>query len=242
MDGIRGEGLRRSRGCGFSLVELLVVIAVIVILAALLFPALSKAKERAKAVKCLSNVKQWTYASHTYCDDNDEYFPYEGNTADPIDTDLNIDAWFNTVAPHAAQSPLKDLYAMGNIPVRRDNSIFVCPSTTKAPTAPPSMVDPFFMYALNNRIDPNGDARFRREQVLRPSETPVFTETQGQIPHASQLTPARHSFRANLGFVDGHAEPIAEKDYDWPGYVSDSHIEWSAGRRVYWYPFKGAPN
>lgn len=75
----------------FTLIELLVVVAIISILAALLLPALHGARQKARAIHCLSNLKQIGIVAYTYCDDYDNY-------ALPSSGQLNVggtDKWYS---------------------------------------------------------------------------------------------------------------------------------------------------
>src|SRR2546427_8290429 len=63
---------------GFNAIELLVVIAIVAILAALLLPALTKAKEQGRSSICKNNMRQLTLGMVLYADDNNDYLPWPG--------------------------------------------------------------------------------------------------------------------------------------------------------------------
>src|SRR5436305_9720284 len=96
---------------GFTLIELLVVIAIIAILAAMLLPALAKAKDKAKTANCISNMKQWGLAIQLYLGDNGERIPRDGMDASGMypganGAALDANAWFNLIPDLVSEKKL----------------------------------------------------------------------------------------------------------------------------------------
>ncbi len=101
---MRTHGTRESRddGTGFTLIELLVVIAIIAILAALLLPALARAKAKAQRIQCATNMKNWGYAAVMYAGDFEDKLPYFGEDSN-VTPGYSMDFWHMKLAPYVAR-------------------------------------------------------------------------------------------------------------------------------------------
>ncbi len=148
---------------GFTLIELLVVIAIIAILAAMLLPALSKAKAKAQQIGSLNNMKQWALAQTLYVDDFNQILPmtkiptgtpgFSGSEDTPNWLDLTSveflnrqngtsygrDAWFNALPTYIHNDPLYMIAVKGTDAMKSfysGKNIFWCPTAASQPLDP----------------------------------------------------------------------------------------------------------
>lgn len=218
----------------FTLIELLVVIAIIAILAALLLPALAKSKDKAKAVNCLSNLKQLQTCWHLYAVDNNDLLPPNnsimaiggGALASDVSwcpdhpaTETNTAALVNGVLFRynsslgiyrcpADKSTVTGTSLPRNRSYNMSQSVNGDPDYWKIPANPPTSLPAWRKFSEITRPPPNQLFVFIDEHPDTMLDA-QFGNPVG-LPFFLQTwfdMPAdRHSGAANLSFADGHAE------------------------------------
>ncbi|MGI5923226.1 MAG: prepilin-type N-terminal cleavage/methylation domain-containing protein [Lentisphaeria bacterium] len=206
----------------FTLIELLVVIAIIAILAAMLLPALAKAREKARSIACINNHKQLMVLTRMYLEDSNEQITYWGNSPNR--------SWTYQVLGRAPVGADKMLFCPSlTIPTTSGtvnwNSYGMCLPYESASTA--TLPSKYRTYIAGD----NASNTLNLSSVSQPSTFPIYgccTDSSGAqrcyikggvASGGTDDFVTIHGDRGNLSFVDGHAS--SENAGGWVNILRD---------------------
>lgn len=199
---------------GFTLMELLVTVAIIAVLAALLFPAVGKMMGEGKSAACAANLRQISGLVYQYVGENDGQLPasYDGSVPLTLSS-----LWLCKLTDQAGIPRTPWVIGSGAGP----EQVFICPSTPTLGRQGVSNID--LSYGWNylgltlrdTAANPYGMIT-KLASVPHPSRTIMVADSNGAgnpnftyVISPTQFTPdCRHSGQANVLFVDGHVERV----------------------------------
>ncbi len=244
----------------FTLIELLIVISIIAILAAMLLPALNKAREKARAIQCTGNLKQIGTAFSVYTGDYHDCYPTTVALSGTYSWDIPKTTWIGAVGQYMGNSVKNGINASGWPDLKRPGP-FACPTLSAYQNGETFSAD-VVHYGYNGDLfgKTNYEVDISYWGVERLVAAPVktgklraasgtimladsrFSKTENLKGHYSfaQSTfdhlALRHSRKANITYVDGHVG----QDGIHAAVAHPPRLPWNVvGKAMSWYPIYG---
>jgi len=243
---------------GFTLIEVLVVVGVIGLLVSILVPSLAKSRQQARAVVCMSNMREWGKAIQMYADDHDETLPFESRPMSPeADTDAS-----NPYYPYVWKDNgrvcwfdcMDKYFGYRNTAENFDETVKLCPSVRRTdPEAEES-------YRMNSKLAESDETSryyhpFRKLDTLKRRNRTVLlfgaeVSVSGRIAFKGRWRPAdskpgsdvayRHLKKTHVLFADWHLENITKKQLSRRSTYNEQ-IVWKPADMGQWsaYPTPG---
>jgi prepilin-type N-terminal cleavage/methylation domain-containing protein/prepilin-type processing-associated H-X9-DG protein len=232
------------RRSAFTLIELLTVIAIIGILAAIIIPTVGRVRQSAKSAQCLSNLRQMGMGFTLFAADNKGRLPRVGLNPRPNKPEVVDALWYSAISPYIQKSQI-----VSNHPVYR------CPS--EETQVPADRVNSVIQYSVSRALEKSGSAVLANGVGARPEEIPsptrtfmlvdvkvndqgttsnasmIYSQIQTSIngtPEASATVAYRHNLGLNCLFVDGHTARLSFDEF------KERLIDPIEGRKL-WDPF-----
>ena len=214
----------------FTLIELLIIIAIIAILAAMLLPALNRARDRAHSIKCVANLKTYTMSGLTYANDNNDYLV----PADP--TNVTVCIWYRNAAFRRLLGDCPGPLWFGATQVdssndRAGNPGLLCPALAANAVG---RQGPYYSnsYGMTHEEIPvsgwnyqglPGVAAYKLSRIIGPSQRLMFIDSADPTTDKRWSTlnywtlnrrnvAYRHGNFTNVGLMDGHVESRGWQD------------------------------
>ncbi|HKX61486.1 MAG TPA: prepilin-type N-terminal cleavage/methylation domain-containing protein [Verrucomicrobiae bacterium] len=243
------SGARRKETIrGLTLIELLIVVAVLGLLALLLFPSLARARQKALQAECLSRLRQWGIAFNHYAEDNNGriarecYEPLGEVTINnwsqvkgrprPDGTTDSLDVWYNALPPELNQVATIRYAALADrIRFFDTRNLIHCPAARFPKHAlRPTYQFPLFSMAMNSQLIQSGPSiRLSTIEAGDPARTVLF------LDNLLEGEPRVHSAqeRTHLGQPGAYANRFGPRHDDGGNLAfADGHAGWFRGRDV----------
>lgn len=216
----------------FTLIELLVVIAIIAILAAILLPALKKAKDIATSISCMNGVKSLMYGYQLYISDNDEHIASAYET-----TGTTTYYWNELVGPYLNQGRWLTYASQSEMKAQARH--FICPGNQLNQDCFVKYTGSGGLYMMiGNLYSYGGNANmrlsYRMHKLVMPSKLILCGDSDDdgymgyRISWADYYIGDRHNRKANVAFADGHAASVKSNDYTAPGVIRN-YMDYATG-------------